>query len=61
MENCLGILVNKNDDVEKTLQSFNYEIRSGSGGYNRDKIMIVPKKKWYWFCNGNTGTKNLYL
>ena len=61
MENCLKIVVNKTDDVENTLKLFNYEKRSGSAGYNRDKITIIPKKKWYWFSNDLLGTQTISL
>jgi len=61
MENCLKIVVNKTDDVENTLKSFGYEKRSGSAGYSRDKIVIIPKKKWYWFSNDLLGTQIISL
>lgn len=61
MENYLKIVVSKTDDVENTLKSFGYEKRSGSAGYSRDKIVIVPKKKWYWFSNDLLGTQTISL
>lgn len=57
MEECLKITVEKTESLEDTLKSLNYEKRSGSASYNRDKIVIIPKKKWYWFSNDLVGTQ----
>jgi hypothetical protein len=61
MEKCLKITVDKSDDLEKMLKSLNYEKRSGSAGYNRDKIVIIPKKKWYWLSSDLIGTQTVFL
>jgi hypothetical protein len=39
-----------------TLKSFGYEKRSGSAGYTRESICIVPKKKWFWESSDSIGT-----
>lgn len=54
-EECRIIVVNNNPDIIETLKSFGYEKRSGSAGYNRDTICIVPKKKWFWESNESLG------
>ncbi len=46
----------KTDDLIEFLNKQGYEKRSGSGAYIRNQIVIVPKKKWYWFTNWGTGT-----
>ena len=51
MEACRIVYVDKSDDLEETLKSFGYSKRSGDASYTKDCIAIVPKKKWYWFCN----------
>lgn len=55
-EECRIIVVNNTPDMIETLKSFGYEKRSGSAGYSRETICIVPKKKWFWETSESIGT-----
>jgi len=55
-EKCRIIVVNNTPDMIETLKSFGYEKRSGSAGYTRESICIVPKKKWFWESSESLGT-----
>ncbi len=58
MEKCLTITVDKENSLITDLLKFGYEKRSGSGAYNRDLLVIVPKKKWFWLTSNEAkGTK----
>ena len=57
MKNYLEITTERTEELENTLIKLKYEKRNGSAGYNRDKITIIPEKKWYWFSNGMEGIK----
>ena len=61
MENCLKITVEKSKSLEDMLKSFGYEKRCGSGAYERNSIVIIPKKKWYWVSNDLIGTQIITL
>jgi len=62
MEKCLAITVDLDESLVETLKKQGYEKRSGSAAYNRDLIVIIPKKKWFWLTKNETkGTKNIFL
>lgn len=62
MERCLAITTDKNESLIKDLKQRGYSERSGSAGYNRNQMVIIPKKKWFWLTSNTTnGTEERFL